>query len=163
MNTPTKNETARKYTAENMLALAVHATNPDVLWFLSQNANQDIRAKVAANVYATPEILAALSQDTLVVRMNVANNPATPASVLDGMFTSHIIIEDIAIASNRNLSETLARRIMAEGSINARAVVAANPALLNYPSIASVIRKDASDAVREAFASNVAVDFFPVD
>lgn len=162
MNTTMKTSTTvRKYATENMLNLAVTATNPDVLWFLSQNANQDIRAKVASNSYATPEILAALSQDILSVRMGVANNPATPASVLDSMFSSHVIIEDIAIASNRNLSEPLARRILAEGSMNARAVVAKNSALLNYPSIAKVIRKDASPMVREAFESNAAVDFFP--
>ena len=163
MKTSTKSETAvRKYAPENMLTLAINATNPDVLWFLSQNANSEIRAKVAGNTYATPEILAALSQDIMTVRMSVANNPSTPASVLDSMFSSQVIIEDIAIASNRNLSESLARRILAEGSVIARKTVAKNPALLNYPSIAKVIRKDASEAVREAFKENVAVDFFPV-
>jgi hypothetical protein len=162
MKTLTKSETTvRKYAPENMAVLAINATNPDVLWFLSQNVNPEIRAKVAGNTYATPEILAALSQDILSVRMAIANNPSTPASVLDSMFSSHVIIEDIAIASNRSLSEELARRIFTEGSVNARTVAAKNPALLNYPSIASVVRNDPAEAVREAFASNAAIDFFP--
>lgn len=162
MKTTTKPaNTVRKYAPENMLVLASNTTNPDVLWFLSQNVNTDIRSKVAANTFATAEILAALSQDTLTVRMSVANNPATPAEVLESMFSSHVIIEDIAIASNRSLPESLARRILAEGSVNARAVVAKNPALLNYPEIAAVIRKDPAVSVQEAFAENPAVDFFP--
>lgn len=160
MKTTTKPET-RKYAVENMLVLAATTTNPDVLWYLSQNKHQDVRSKVAANVYTNAETLAALAHDVLPVRMSVANNPATPASVLDEMFRSGVIIEDVAIASNRNLPKELAYRIFAEGSVNARTTAAGNPALLNYPEIATLIRKDAHTSVREAFASNPAVDFFP--
>lgn len=152
----------RKYAVENMLVLASTVTNPDVLWYLSQNVNQDVRMKVAANVYTSPETLAALAEDVLPVRMAVANNPSAPESVLDSMFHSGVIIEDVAIASNRNLSEQLAYRIFAEGSVAARKTAAGNPALLNYPEIANLIRKDDNASVKEAFSKNPAVDFFPV-
>lgn len=152
----------RKYAVENMLVLASTATNPDVLWYLSQNVNQDVRMKVGANVYTSPETLAALAEDELPVRMSVANNPATPESVLDSMFCSGVIIEDVAIASNRNLSKELAYRIFSEGSVAARKTAAGNPALLNYPEIAVLIRKDINDSVKDAFGKNPAVDFFPV-
>lgn len=151
----------RKYAVENMLVLASNTTNPDVLWYLSQNVHREVRIRVAGNVYTSEATLAALSHDELPVRMALANNPATPASVLETMFKTGVIIEDVAIASNRKLSKSLACRIFAEGSVNARTTAAGNPALLDYPEIASIIRKDENPMVLEAFAKNPAVDFFP--
>lgn len=161
MKTITKTATtAPKYATHNMLALASTTTHPDILWFLSQNQNMDIRVAVANNIYATDDILAVLASDEHPVRMAVAANPSTPGSVLDDMFSQHIIIEQMAIAANRSLPEDLARRILDEGYIQAKVTVAKNAALLNYIEIAKTIRKHPSEEVREGFKQNPGIDFF---
>lgn len=154
--------TVPKYATHNMLALASTVTHPDILWFLSQNQNRDIRVEVAKNAYATDDILAVLAHDEHPVRLAVASNPSTPESVLDDMFSQHVIVEQMAIAANRSLPEDLARRILDEGYIQAKVTVAKNPALVNYIGIATTIRKHPVEEIREAFKQNPAIDFFSV-
>lgn len=128
-----------------------HPQMEEMLEILAASEDMQARWAVAKNPHTSEALLLRLAKDPInLVRALVANNPKTPASVLNELFNDEKIVRD-GLTGNPNTPEKLLKLFINENDRMARLRVADNPGATKavLEALAQDEDKDVSTAAKQ--------------
>lgn len=128
------------FVSDTKVAKARNASSANTLRRFAKDRNLRVKAAVALNPSAPPDLLREMSMDeSMGVRRGVASNPSTPCDVLSYLAEHHYMLVRLSVAGNPNTSALSLVLLTTDKDARVRAAADERVAMLSPESVSELL------------------------